>query len=212
MCKIHTFIFLYTTVKRHGLPHYTSVIMDLLLIEDRVRGSWSGKYPDLKATTSTVRVSLFPSLYKEGGRQNTPLSAILLVPEGNTHPDPGERERETEQLPLQLQPGRMRSGGGGEREDEEAAHKLKSMDVNKLQKGGSSSDEDSPHPPRPAVKYHGWRAMPFIIGTPRELPGSDLSCVFMAGVLSDWWLGGLQGTRRSRSLGPWARRRTCWCT
>jgi peptide/histidine transporter 3/4 len=74
----------------------------------------------------------------------------------------------------------MRSGGGGEREDEEAAHKLKSMDVNKLQKGGSSSDEDSPHPPRPAVKYHGWRAMPFIIGTPRELPGSDLSWVFMA--------------------------------
>ncbi|KAK1644770.1 hypothetical protein QYE76_062575 [Lolium multiflorum] len=61
----------------------------------------------------------------------------------------------------------MRSGGGGEREDEEAAHKLKSMDVNKLEKGGngsSSSDEDSPHPPRPAVKYHGWRAMPFIIG------------------------------------------------
>jgi dipeptide/tripeptide permease len=60
----------------------------------------------------------------------------------------------------------MRSGGGGEREDEEAAHKLKSMDVNKLEKGGngSSSDEDSPHAPRPPVKYHGWRAMPFIIG------------------------------------------------
>jgi peptide/histidine transporter 3/4 len=77
----------------------------------------------------------------------------------------------------------MRSGGGGEREDEEAAHKLKSMDVNKLEKKGSngsnssSSDEDSPHPPRPAVKYHGWRAMPFIIGTrrPTAPPGSELN-------------------------------------
>ncbi|XP_062214942.1 protein NRT1/ PTR FAMILY 2.11-like [Phragmites australis] len=50
----------------------------------------------------------------------------------------------------------MRSGG---REDEEESRKLKSMDVDKLENGGG---EDSP--PRPAVKYHGWKAMPFIIG------------------------------------------------
>ena len=68
----------------------------------------------------------------------------------------------------------MRSGGGGGMEDAEAGQKLKSMDVNKLEKkgsGSSSSDEDSPHPPRPAVKYHGWRAMPFIIGTRRGCSG-----------------------------------------
>ncbi|XP_062212072.1 protein NRT1/ PTR FAMILY 2.11-like [Phragmites australis] len=48
---------------------------------------------------------------------------------------------------------------GGGREDEEASRKLKSMDVDKLENGGG---EDSP--PRPVVKYHGWKAMPFIIG------------------------------------------------
>jgi hypothetical protein len=47
--------------------------------------------------------------------------------------------------------------GGGREEDEEASRKLMSMDVETLEKGGD--------PPRPAVKYHGWRAMPFIIGT-----------------------------------------------
>ncbi|TVU45647.1 hypothetical protein EJB05_05138 [Eragrostis curvula] len=52
----------------------------------------------------------------------------------------------------------MRGGGG--REDEEASRKLKSMDVDKLENGGG---EDG-HPPRPAVKYYGWKAMPFIIG------------------------------------------------
>uniref|UniRef100_A0A453H393 Uncharacterized protein n=1 Tax=Aegilops tauschii subsp. strangulata TaxID=200361 RepID=A0A453H393_AEGTS len=102
----------------------------------------------------------------------------------------------------------MRGGGG--REDEEAGQKLKSMDSGKGMDGGggSSGDDDSPHPPRPALKYHGWKAMPFIIGTcvralepvdaPR--PGSEL-IEFMS-----------QGTRRSRSWGRWARRRTCWCT
>uniref|UniRef100_A0A0E0D4Q4 Uncharacterized protein n=1 Tax=Oryza meridionalis TaxID=40149 RepID=A0A0E0D4Q4_9ORYZ len=44
----------------------------------------------------------------------------------------------------------MRGGGAGE----EAGQKLKSMDVDKLENGGE----------RPALKYHGWRAMPFIIG------------------------------------------------
>lgn len=53
----------------------------------------------------------------------------------------------------------MRVGGG--RDDEEVSRKLKSMDVDKLENGGG---EESPHPPRPAVKYHGWKAMPFIIG------------------------------------------------
>lgn len=48
------------------------------------------------------------------------------------------------------------------REDEEASRKLKSMDVEKLEKGAAGEDG---HPPRPAVKYYGWRAMPFIIGT-----------------------------------------------
>uniref|UniRef100_A0A453H3E0 Major facilitator superfamily (MFS) profile domain-containing protein n=5 Tax=Triticinae TaxID=1648030 RepID=A0A453H3E0_AEGTS len=59
---------------------------------------------------------------------------------------------------------RMRGGGG--REDEEAGQKLKSMDSGKGMDGGggSSGDDDSPHPPRPALKYHGWKAMPFIIG------------------------------------------------
>ncbi|CAN6303983.1 unnamed protein product [Urochloa humidicola] len=51
----------------------------------------------------------------------------------------------------------MRGGGG--REDEEVSRKLKSMEVDKLANGGS--DEESP---RPAVKYYGWKAMPFIIG------------------------------------------------
>jgi hypothetical protein len=52
----------------------------------------------------------------------------------------------------------------GGREDEEASrnNKVKSMDVEKLEKGGAGEEE---HPPRPAVKYHGWKAMPFIIGT-----------------------------------------------
>uniref|UniRef100_A0A0E0GS23 Uncharacterized protein n=1 Tax=Oryza nivara TaxID=4536 RepID=A0A0E0GS23_ORYNI len=45
----------------------------------------------------------------------------------------------------------MRGGGGG---GEEAGQKLKSMDVDKLENGGD----------KPALKYHGWRAMPFIIG------------------------------------------------
>uniref|UniRef100_J3LRP0 Uncharacterized protein n=1 Tax=Oryza brachyantha TaxID=4533 RepID=J3LRP0_ORYBR len=49
---------------------------------------------------------------------------------------------------------------GGGRDDEEAAHKLKSMDVDKLENGANGADT----PPRPALKYHGWRAMPFIIG------------------------------------------------
>ncbi|CAD6214057.1 unnamed protein product [Miscanthus lutarioriparius] len=53
----------------------------------------------------------------------------------------------------------MRVGGG--RDDEEVSRKLKSMDVDKLENGGG---EESPRPPRPAVKYHGWKAMPFIIG------------------------------------------------
>uniref|UniRef100_A0A0E0NZR6 Uncharacterized protein n=1 Tax=Oryza rufipogon TaxID=4529 RepID=A0A0E0NZR6_ORYRU len=47
----------------------------------------------------------------------------------------------------------MRGGGGGGGE-EEAGQKLKSMDVDKLENGGD----------KPALKYHGWRAMPFIIG------------------------------------------------
>ncbi|KAK3149698.1 hypothetical protein QOZ80_3AG0221080 [Eleusine coracana subsp. coracana] len=49
----------------------------------------------------------------------------------------------------------------GAREDEEASRKVKSMDVEKLEKGAG---EDDGHPPRPAVKYYGWKAMPFIIG------------------------------------------------
>jgi hypothetical protein len=53
----------------------------------------------------------------------------------------------------------MRVGGG--RDDEEVSRKLKSMDVDKLENGGGA---ESPRPPRPAVKYHGWKAMPFIIG------------------------------------------------
>jgi len=53
---------------------------------------------------------------------------------------------------------RMRAGG---REDEEASRKLKSMDVDKAENGGGGAGEESP---RPAVKYYGWKAMPFIIG------------------------------------------------
>ncbi|BAS85813.1 Os03g0687000 [Oryza sativa Japonica Group] len=45
-------------------------------------------------------------------------------------------------------------GGGGGGGGEEAGQKLKSMDVDKLENGGD----------KPALKYHGWRAMPFIIG------------------------------------------------
>lgn len=52
----------------------------------------------------------------------------------------------------------MRAGG---REDEEASRKLKSMDVDKAENGGGGAGEESP---RPAVKYYGWKAMPFIIG------------------------------------------------
>ncbi|KAG8062229.1 hypothetical protein GUJ93_ZPchr0003g18319 [Zizania palustris] len=52
------------------------------------------------------------------------------------------------------------SGGGGGWEDEEGGQKVKSMDVEKLENGGA----DSPNTPLPAVKYYGWRAMPFIIG------------------------------------------------
>ncbi|RCU61757.1 hypothetical protein SETIT_J031500v2 [Setaria italica] len=51
----------------------------------------------------------------------------------------------------------MRGGGGG-REDDEVSRKLKSMEVDKM---GDGDGEDSP---RPAVKYYGWKAMPFIIG------------------------------------------------
>uniref|UniRef100_A0A0E0KHK3 Nitrate transporter n=1 Tax=Oryza punctata TaxID=4537 RepID=A0A0E0KHK3_ORYPU len=51
----------------------------------------------------------------------------------------------------------MRGGGG-----EDAGNKLKSMDVEKLENGVNGGGGDSP--PRPAVKYYGWRAMPFIIG------------------------------------------------
>lgn len=74
----------------------------------------------------------------------------------------------------------MRGGGGGGREDEEAGRKLKSMDSGKsMENGGSSGDDDSPHPPRPAVKYHGWKAMPFIIGTSRS--GWDLRRIHVGG-------------------------------
>jgi peptide/histidine transporter 3/4 len=48
----------------------------------------------------------------------------------------------------------MRGGGG--REDGEVARKLKSMEMEKMGDGEES--------PRPAVKYYGWKAMPFIIG------------------------------------------------
>lgn len=48
--------------------------------------------------------------------------------------------------------------GGGRDDDDEVSRKLKSMDVDKLENGGG---EESP---RPAVKYYGWKAMPFIIG------------------------------------------------
>lgn len=50
---------------------------------------------------------------------------------------------------------------GGREEHGEAGQKLKSMEVDKLENGGG---DDSSYPPRPAVKYHGWKAMPFIIG------------------------------------------------
>jgi hypothetical protein len=111
--------------------------------------------------------------------------------------------------------------GGGREEDEEASRKLMSMDVETLEKGGGGAD-----PPRPAVKYHGWRAMPFIIGTyvrrsdcsvwlgwngcwpaDREIndPSMDGSFTICCCLL-------VQGTRRSRSWARWARRRTCWCT
>ncbi|KAG8097809.1 hypothetical protein GUJ93_ZPchr0013g34402 [Zizania palustris] len=52
---------------------------------------------------------------------------------------------------------------GGGRDDEEAEQMLKSMDVEKMENGGGGGG-DSPNQPRPAVKYYGWRAMPFIIG------------------------------------------------
>lgn len=97
----------------------------------------------------------------------------------------------------------MRGGGGG---GEEAGQKLKSMDVDKLENGGD----------KPALKYHGWRAMPFIIGTARS-PIRSFSPSGGAGErrsAADGGVGGLgvQGTRRSRSWGRWGRRRTCWCT
>ncbi|AQK63782.1 Protein NRT1/ PTR FAMILY 2.9 [Zea mays] len=50
---------------------------------------------------------------------------------------------------------------GGGRDDEEVLRKLKSMDVDKMENGGGGGEAESP---RPAVKYHGWKAMPFIIG------------------------------------------------
>jgi hypothetical protein len=51
--------------------------------------------------------------------------------------------------------------GGREDEEEASRNKVKSMDVEKLEKGAGEDER----PPRPAVKYHGWKAMPFIIGT-----------------------------------------------
>jgi hypothetical protein len=53
--------------------------------------------------------------------------------------------------------------GGREDEEEASRNKVKSMDVEKLEKGGGAGEDE--RPPRPAVKYHGWKAMPFIIGT-----------------------------------------------
>jgi len=101
---------------------------------------------------------------------------------------------------------RMRAGG---REDEEASRKLKSMDVDKAENGGGGAGEESP---RPAVKYYGWKAMPFIIGA-FSLSISLPCFVGNGGPEAEMELRlRRQGTRRSRSWGRWARRRTCWCT
>ena len=73
----------------------------------------------------------------------------------------------------------MRVGGG--RDDEEVSRKLKSMDVDKLENGGC---EESPRPPRPAVKYHGWKAMPFIIGACTPLSLVSCTSVLLAMVVT----------------------------
>ncbi|KAF8681841.1 hypothetical protein HU200_045283 [Digitaria exilis] len=77
-------------------------------------------------------------------RRQRPEGGCALVTGSPGSAPPGEGEEEE---------ARMRVGG---REDEEVSRKLKSMEVDKADNGEES--------PRPAIKYHGWKAMPFIIG------------------------------------------------